>query len=46
MTLKEKAFENIVEKGENGVNQHFLIFRPCILLDLSEVMILAMFVVF
>ena len=24
MTLKEKAFENIMGKGENAGNQHFL----------------------
>ena len=26
MTLKKKAFENIVGKEENGGNQHFLLF--------------------
>ena len=26
MTLKKKAFENIVGKGENAGNQHFLPF--------------------
>ena len=31
MTLKEKAFENIVEKGENAGNQHFLLFPQCFL---------------
>ena len=25
-TLKKQAFENIVEKGENAGNQHFLLF--------------------
>ena len=27
MTLTEKAFENIVEKGENAGYQHFLFFH-------------------
>ena len=26
MTLNEKSFENIVGKGENAGNQHFLLF--------------------
>ena len=26
MTLFKKAFENILEKGENAGNQHFLLF--------------------
>ena len=30
-TLREKAFENIVEKGENAGNQHFLLFPQCFL---------------
>ena len=30
-TLKEKAFENIVGKGENAGNQHFLLFPQCFL---------------
>ena len=30
-TLKEKAFENIVGKGENVGNQHFLLFPQCFL---------------
>ena len=30
-TLNEKAFENIVGKGENANNQHFLIFPQCFL---------------
>ena len=29
------AFENIVGKGENAGNQHFLLFLPC-LLNFSE----------
>ena len=29
MTLKKEAFENIVGKGENAGNQHFLVFPQC-----------------
>ena len=29
MTRKKKPFENIVRKGENAGNQHFLIFPQC-----------------
>ena len=28
-TLQEKVFENIVRKGENAGNQHFLLFQQC-----------------
>ena len=31
MTLRKKAFENIVGKGENASNQHFLLFPQCFL---------------
>ena len=31
-TLKEKAFENIVGRGENAGNSHFLLFPQCFLL--------------
>ena len=31
-TLKQMAFENIVGKGENHGNQHFLLFPQCFLL--------------
>ena len=31
MALKKKAFENIVGKGENADNQHFLLFPQCFL---------------
>ena len=31
MTLEEMAFENIVGKGENAGNQHFLLFPKCFL---------------
>ena len=30
-TLIEMAFENIVRKGENAGNQHFLLFPQCFL---------------
>ena len=30
-TLKEKAYENIVGKGENTSNQQFLLFSQCLL---------------
>ena len=29
--LSRKPFENIVEKGENAGNQHFLLFPQCFL---------------
>ena len=29
--LRKKPFENIVEKGENAGNQHFLLFPQCFL---------------
>ena len=29
MTLRKKAFENIVGKGENAGHQHFLLFPQC-----------------
>ena len=31
MTLKEKPFESIVEKGRNASNQHFLLFPQYLL---------------
>ena len=31
MMLKKRAFENIVGKGENAGNQHFLLFPQCFL---------------
>ena len=31
MTLRKKPFENIVGKGENAGNQHFLLFPQCFL---------------
>ena len=30
-TLSKRPFENIVGKGENAGNQHFLLFPPCFL---------------
>ena len=30
-TLRKKTFENIVGKGENAGNQHFLLFPQCFL---------------
>ena len=46
-TLRKKPFKNIVEKGENAVNQHFLLFPQCFLDTLSkkEIIILATFTV-
>ena len=32
MTIKEKAFEYNLGKGENAGNQHFLLFSQCFLL--------------
>ena len=29
--MKQRAFENIVGKGENAGNQHFLLFPQCFL---------------
>ena len=29
MTLSKKPFENIVGRGENAGNQHFLLFQQC-----------------
>ena len=31
MTFKERPFENIVRKGVNAGNQHFLLFPKCFL---------------
>ena len=36
MTLKKKALENSVEKGENAGNQHFVLFPQCFLLYQRE----------
>ena len=36
MTLKKKTFKNIVGKGENAGNRHFLLFQQCLLLYQRE----------
>ena len=38
-TLTKKALENIVGKGENASNQHFLLFPQCFLLFLKQLSI-------
>ena len=43
MTLKKKALENTVERGENAGNQHFLFFPVFSSLWKREIIILAMF---
>ena len=44
MTLKKKALENTVGKGESAGNQHFLLFQKhFLLLSKREIIILAMF---
>ena len=42
MTLGEKAFENIVGKGENAGHQHFLLFRECFLPFSKQISIFAL----
>ena len=37
--LERKAFENIVGKGENAGDQHFLLFPQCFLLFLKQISI-------
>ena len=37
--LEKKAFENIVGKGENTGNQHFLLFQQCFQLFLTQILI-------
>ena len=36
-TQRKQSFENIVEKGENAGNQHFLFFPQCFLLYLKQI---------
>ena len=36
MTLKKKALENTLGKGENAGNNHFLLFPQCFLLYHKE----------
>ena len=31
LLIQESAFENIMEKGENAGNQHFLLYPKCFL---------------
>ena len=38
--LEKKAFENIVEKGENAGNQHFLLFPQCFLLFPTQISVM------
>ena len=45
MTLKKRDFENIVGKGENAGNQHFLLFPQCFLPYHIEIIISATFIV-
>ena len=37
MTVRKKALENIVGKGENAGNQHFLLFLQCFLPFLKQI---------
>ena len=41
MTHKKSAFENIVGKGENAGNHHFLLFPQCFLPKEKQIIILA-----
>ena len=43
MTLKIKALENTVGKGENAGNQHFILFPVFSTLSKRKIVILAMF---
>ena len=44
-TLRKKPFENIVGKGENAGNQHFLLLPQCFsILSRREIIILAIHV--
>ena len=38
-TLTERSFENIMGKGENAGNQHFLLFPKCFLPVLKQISI-------
>ena len=40
MTFREKPFENIVGKGENAGNQHFLLFPKCFLPYENQIIII------
>ena len=37
--LRKKAFETIVEKGENAGNQHFLLFQQCFLPSKEQIVV-------
>ena len=37
--MEKKAFENVVGKGENAGNQHFLLFPQCLLLFPTQISI-------
>ena len=37
MPKRKESFENIVEKGENAGNQHFLLFPQCFLTDDGQI---------
>ena len=39
MTLKKKAFEIIVGKGDNAGNHHFLLFPQCFLSFTKQILI-------
>ena len=39
--MERKAFENILEKGENAGNQHFLLFPQCFLFFQTRISILS-----
>ena len=39
-TLRERPFENIVEKEENAGKQHFLLFTQCFLLFTKQILTL------
>ena len=43
MAVQKKAFENIVGKGENAGDQHFLLFPQCFSLSEMEIVILILF---
>ena len=42
-TLNMKPFENIVVKGENAGNQHFLLFPLCFLPILKRISVLKLY---
>ena len=46
MTLAKKPFENIVGKGENAGNQHFLLFPQCFLPILYRISIFKLHLLF